>query len=133
MIEDAVLEQVAPRVGEEPEACLDVGADRRALGTRRAFALAALHFLAHLRVHLLERDIADALFGHPSILQTSTINCFHVSGPHAAADGRPAPARVRLPLYRHPQRRVEVRTARESHGGLRRAACEGCPDSRPDA
>src|SRR6185369_16040051 len=27
-----------------------------------------------------------------SILQTPTINCFHVSGPYAAADGRPAAA-----------------------------------------
>src|SRR5262249_14049555 len=115
MIEHAVLEQVAPRVGEEPEARLDVGTDRRALRTRRAFALAALHFLAHVRVHLLQRYVADALLGHCTILQTPNINCFYVSGPYDAADRRPAAARVRVLGYRRTQRRVEVPPAPGSH------------------
>src|SRR6267378_2788355 len=64
VIEDAIPEDVAPGVREEPEAGRNVGADSRALRTRRALTLAALHLLAHLRVHLFERDVADSLFGH---------------------------------------------------------------------
>src|SRR2546426_11683365 len=50
VIAHPVLENVPPRVGECPKCAGDVGAHRRAFGPRRAFALAALHFLAHLRV-----------------------------------------------------------------------------------
>src|SRR5882672_506925 len=64
MIEHAVPEDVVPGVGEEPEAGGHVRADRRALGARRALALAALHLPAHLRVHLLERNVADPLLRH---------------------------------------------------------------------
>src|SRR5205807_7311586 len=55
---------VAPGAGKGPAAFGPVRAHRGALRPRRAFALAALHFLAHLRVHLLERNVADSLLCH---------------------------------------------------------------------
>src|SRR5207247_533678 len=58
VIAHPVLENVPPRVGECPKCAGDMGAHRRAFGPRRAFALAALHFLAHLRVHPIQREIA---------------------------------------------------------------------------
>src|SRR5882672_728033 len=64
VIERAIPEDIAPGVREEPEAGRNVRADRRALGSGRALPLATLHLLAHLRVHLFERNVADSLFGH---------------------------------------------------------------------
>src|SRR5262245_37438527 len=68
VIEHAVPEDVPPGIGEEPEARPDVGADRRALRPRRALALAALHLLAHLGVHLFQRNVADSLLRHGALL-----------------------------------------------------------------
>src|SRR5262249_51943440 len=68
VVEHAVPEDVAPGIGEEPEARRDVGADRRALRPRRALALAALHLLAHLGVHLFQRNVADSLLRHGALL-----------------------------------------------------------------
>src|SRR5467141_891707 len=64
VITHAVLEDVAPGVGKGPEAFGHMRAHRGALGPRRAFALAALHLLAHFSVHLVERDVADSLLRH---------------------------------------------------------------------
>src|SRR5438034_1782796 len=64
VITHAVLEDVAPGIGKGPEALAHVRAHRRALGPRRALPLAALHFSAHLRVHFLERNVADSLLCH---------------------------------------------------------------------
>src|SRR2546426_7792781 len=64
VITHAVLEDVAPGVGEGPEAFGHMRAHRGALGPRRALSLAALHFLAHLRIHLLQRNVADSLLCH---------------------------------------------------------------------
>src|SRR5712691_2438848 len=61
VIAHAVLEDIAPGIGEGPEARGHVRAHCGALRPGRAFALAALHFLAHLRVHFFERNIADSL------------------------------------------------------------------------
>src|SRR5215831_600222 len=64
MIEHAVVEEVAPRIGEEPERGRHVRAHRGALRPRRSLALATPHLFLHGGVHLLERDVADALLGH---------------------------------------------------------------------
>jgi hypothetical protein len=64
VVEHAVLEEIAPGIGEEPEAGLDVGPHRRALGARRAFALAALHLFSHLGVHVRQVNVADPLLRH---------------------------------------------------------------------
>src|SRR5689334_5644008 len=64
MVEHAVPEDVAPRIGEEPEARGNVRPDCRALRPRCAFALAAIHLASHVRVHLLEGDVTDSLLGH---------------------------------------------------------------------
>src|SRR5205814_2365051 len=64
VIAHAVPEDVAPGVGKGPEAFGHMRAHRGALGPGRAFPLAALHFPAHLRVHLLERNVADSLLCH---------------------------------------------------------------------
>src|SRR5438309_8326840 len=71
VIAHAVLEDVAPGVGKGPEAFGHVRAHRGALRSGRAFALAALHFLAHLRVHLLERNVADSLLCHDAPFPTA--------------------------------------------------------------
>src|SRR5687767_9346658 len=66
----AVAEEVAPGIGERPERRGYVRAHCGAFGPRRAFAPAALHLLEHLRVHLLEREIADSLAaGHGVLLR----------------------------------------------------------------
>src|SRR4051794_23291437 len=61
MVEHAVVEEVAPAVGEEPERRRHVRADGRALRPRRPLARAALHLGAHRVVHRLERHVADPL------------------------------------------------------------------------
>src|SRR5882724_1867241 len=75
VIEHPVLEYVAPRIREEPEAGRNVGADRRALGARRALALAALHLLAHLGVHLFDRNVADSLLWHDTSCRLASGRC----------------------------------------------------------
>src|SRR3954471_18262390 len=57
----ATVEQIAPRIREGPERRRYVRAHRRALRPRRALTPAAIHFGLHRRVHLLQREIADAL------------------------------------------------------------------------
>src|SRR5882672_2676835 len=64
VITNAVLEDVAPGVGKGPEAFGHMRAYRGALGPRRAFSLAALHFRAHFRVHLFQGYVADSLLCH---------------------------------------------------------------------
>ena len=64
VVEDAVPEDVVPRVGEKPEARRHVRAHRGALRPRRALARAALHFGAHRVVHPVEGNVTDSLFGH---------------------------------------------------------------------
>src|SRR5882762_8423543 len=64
VITHAVLEDVAPGVGKGPEAFGHMRAYRGALRPGRAFSLAAFHFLAHLRVHLFQRNVADSLLRH---------------------------------------------------------------------
>src|SRR5215217_2372205 len=69
VLDDAVAEEVVPGVREEPERRRHMRSNCRALRTRRPLARAALHLLAHLGRHLLQRHIADALwFGHGSLL-----------------------------------------------------------------
>ena len=62
MVENAVAKNVVPGVGEEPKAIRHMGPNGAAFGAGCAFADTALHFLAHLRSHVLKRDIADSLF-----------------------------------------------------------------------
>src|SRR6266581_6505676 len=64
VITNAVPEDVAPGVGKGPEAFGHMRTYRGALGPRRALSLAAFHFLAHLRVHVLQRNVADSLLCH---------------------------------------------------------------------
>src|SRR5262245_7878529 len=72
MVEHPVAENVVPGVRKEPEAGFHVRADRRALRSRRALALAALHFPPHLRRHFFEGYVADALFCHCDSLEYSS-------------------------------------------------------------
>src|SRR5207302_10662636 len=63
VVAHAAVEWIAPRISERPERGRDVRAHGRALRARRALAPAALHLGAHLGVHLLQREITDALLG----------------------------------------------------------------------
>src|SRR5687767_2739088 len=61
MIRHAVLEHVAPGIGERPEHRRHMGADRLALRARRALAGAAVEFGQHLLVRDRGRlHVADA-------------------------------------------------------------------------
>src|SRR6266853_6962178 len=64
VVTHAVLEDIAPGVGKGPEAFGHMRAHRGALRPGRALSLAALHLLAHFRVHLLQRNVADSLLCH---------------------------------------------------------------------
>src|SRR5918999_1523321 len=69
VVDNALAEQVAPGVGERPEGGRHMRANRGALRPRRPLARAALHFGPHLRRHLLQRHVADALrSGHAVLL-----------------------------------------------------------------
>src|SRR5919199_359003 len=71
VVEDAVVEQVAPAVGEEPERRRHMRAHGRALRARGALAGAALHLGAHRVVHRLERHVADPLLVRHLVLPSS--------------------------------------------------------------
>src|SRR5258707_12473410 len=64
VIAHAVLEDVAPGVGKGPEAFGNVRTNRGAFRPGRTFPLAAFHLRAHLRIHLLQRNVADSLPCH---------------------------------------------------------------------
>ena len=65
VIGDAVLEYVAPGIGERPERRRHMGADRLAFRPRRSLPRAALEFGDHGRVFDRRRiDIANARFRH---------------------------------------------------------------------
>src|SRR6266581_4669023 len=64
VVTHAVLEDIAPGVGKGPEAFGHMRAHRGALWPGRALSLAALHLLAHFRVHLFQRNVADSLLCH---------------------------------------------------------------------
>src|ERR1700680_4510055 len=61
VVTDIAVEECLPRVGEGPESGGYMGAHRGALRPRRAFTRAAVHLLLHALVHLVERDVADAV------------------------------------------------------------------------
>src|SRR5438552_6385546 len=117
VVAHTLVEQVAPGVRKGPESRRHVGAHRRALRPRRALALAALHFLLHLRIHLFQREIADALLAA------------HAMSPRLryspSASGANKPAASGIP------------SARSSRTGSRSNRCRcscspsGHPSSRP--
>src|SRR5690606_32005285 len=78
MIQHTVAKQVVPGVGEEPERGGNVGTDGGAFGPRCAFPGTPCHLFLHLRGHLIQWDIADALLlGHTTppnrLWRTSTL------------------------------------------------------------
>src|SRR6478609_2665116 len=75
MIEYAVAEEIVPGIGEEPECGRHVGTHGGAFRPGRALTLASFHLLAHLRIHLFERDVADPLFGHGVLLFVVNLQC----------------------------------------------------------
>ena len=101
-------------------------ANGRALRARRTFALAALHLLAHVRVHFLERYVADALLGH---------------WPSSAGAFRTSMRRRFAACYRKITIRVSVNddgqrrtgTATNLAGALRCGICTSCRSSRAGA
>src|SRR3954449_12641645 len=94
MIEYAVAEEIVPGIGEEPECGRHVRAHGGAFRPGRAFTLAAFHLLAHLRIHLVERHVADPLFGHgcpPFRCETSLWPRLSMSKAPMAPAARPPP------------------------------------------
>src|SRR5437879_5414001 len=123
VITHAVLEDVAPGVGKGPEAFGHMRANRGALRPGRAFALAALHFLAHLRVHLLQRNVADSLRCHgmssPAAFGRSLKSGVSKSASSGTGlQGRRAEASLRLDACRLDDARVLVDFAAHETGEL---------------
>ena len=81
MIRHAVLEHIAPAVGEGPEHRRHVRADRLALRARRALARATVEFGEHRRVLDSRRiDVADAWIGHGQVSPCFRCVCANAAG-----------------------------------------------------
>src|SRR5262245_43239448 len=83
VVAHAAVEEIAPGVRECPERRRHMRAHCRALRARSALAPAAVHLLAHLVIHLLQREIADALLCRHGLL----LMCFSSAASRA---NRPA-------------------------------------------
>src|SRR5687768_5437679 len=69
VITHTVLENVAPRMGERPEASRHMGPNRGTLRTRRSLAAAPIEFFEHGRIRNRGRvNVTDALLSHRDLL-----------------------------------------------------------------
>src|SRR5206468_1800274 len=74
MVADPVFENVAPRIGEGPEASRHVGANRRTLRARRPLASATIELFEHGGIGNRRRiNVTDALLGHGDLLSYSDL------------------------------------------------------------